>query len=70
MLRGVEFCLVSMTIIGYSNQVYAKIDPDIFDYHLKLAKGIVETCHPCFQYSKLGCITLKHNHTLWQTPKM
>jgi hypothetical protein len=43
--RGVAFCLVSITIIGYFNQVYAKIDPDILDYHLKLAKGIVETCY-------------------------
>ena len=45
MLRGVAFCLVSITIIGYFNQVYAKIDPDILDYHLKLATGIVETCY-------------------------
>jgi hypothetical protein len=44
-LRGVAFCLVSITIIGYFNQVYKKIDPDILDNHLKLAKGIVETCY-------------------------
>jgi len=25
--------------------MYAKIVPDILDYHLKLANGIVETCY-------------------------
>lgn len=42
-------CLVAISIIGFLNiyQVHAKvqnIDPDILDYHLKLAKGMLETC--------------------------
>lgn len=43
-------CLVSISIIGFFNiyQVDAKvqkIDPDILDYHLKLAKGMLDTCY-------------------------
>jgi hypothetical protein len=48
-LRAV-LCIISIFIIGTFNinqiDVYAqKIDPDLVDYHLNLAKGILETCY-------------------------
>lgn len=48
-LRAV-LCIVSIFIIGAFNidQIDAKaqkIDPDLVDYHLNLAKGILETCY-------------------------
>jgi hypothetical protein len=48
-LRAV-LCIVSIFIIGTFNidQIDAKaqkIDPDLVDYHLNLAKGILETCY-------------------------
>ena len=48
-LRAV-LCIVSIFVIGTFNigQIDAqaqKIDPDLVDYHLNLAKGILETCY-------------------------
>src|SRR5437867_3930514 len=42
-------CVVSISIAFFTvNEVTAKvqdIDPEVLDYHLKLAKGVLDTCY-------------------------